>query len=317
MVKATMDIRIKAVILSLEGVKTGKEISFSYDISERTLRRWKKSYAASGIEGLKPRSTAPRAVNNRTEQSLQRRILCLKQKYPSWGARRIKHQFNLPVHWRTVHRIIKKNGLLIRIKAKPQPCKRFQRKYVDSMWQGDTFQFRIKRVGKVYLTGFTDDRSRYRMITGVYLHKGKKEAIDALRSALKKGRIPRQIYLDNGKQFIAKDFKEEAKRHGIKLIYGKPHHPQGRGKIEAYHKILYRELISQKRFRSLPHFKKELKKFDRKYNNWRKHEPLGWQTPASIYNNKKYFNKNRQKQATKSGQMSCQQKRTKVKSLYK
>ncbi len=305
-----MDLRLNAVIANLEGGKSTRDVCDLYSVSDRTLRRWKKAYRKKGFEGLRPKPTIPKRIRNKMKPALVKKILSLKRQYPCWGARRIKHQFDLPVTWRSVHNVFKRNGLLIRIKAKPQPCKRFQRKHVDSMWQGDTFQFRIKRVGKVYLTGFTDDRSRYRIITGVYLHKGKKEAIDALRSALKKGRIPKQIYLDNGKQFIAKDFKEEAKRHSIKLIYGKPHHPRGRGKIEAYHKILYRELISQKRFRSLPHFKKELKKFDRKYNNWRKHEPLGWQTPVSIYNNKKYFNKNRQKQATKSGQMFVQQKRT-------
>ena len=188
--------------------------------------------------------------------------------------------------------VIKRHGMLVRIKPKPQPCKRFQRKHVDSMWQGDTFQFRIKDVGKVYVTGFTDDCSRYRVKSKAYLHKGAKEAVNALEHALKRGRIPREIYLDNGKQFVAKDFKKEAAKYGIKLIYGKPYHPRGRGKIEGYHKVLYRELISVMTFSSLSHFRKELRKFDRKYNEWRKQEIHNWKTPSNIYNNKKYFNKN-------------------------
>src|SRR4029077_18228398 len=90
-------------------------------------------------------------------RKLEKRILRLKQRHPSWGARRIRYQYDLPCSWRTVHRIIKRSGMLIRIKAKPQPVKRFQRRHVDSMWQGDTFEFRIASVGKVYVTGFTDD----------------------------------------------------------------------------------------------------------------------------------------------------------------
>ena len=62
----------------------------------------------------------------------------------------------------------------------------------------------------------------------------------------------------------------------IKPIYGKPYHPRGRGKIESYHKVLYRELITQVRFTSLSHFKRELRKFDRKYNCWRKQLALAW-----------------------------------------
>jgi len=279
------------VLLCTERVRTAKEICSLYDISERTLRRWKKSYAINGLEGLKPRKPGPKKGSHSIPETLEQRILRLKQKHPSWGARRIKYQYDLSVHWLTIHNVIRRNGLLIRIKAKPQPSRRFQRKHVDSLWQGDTFQFRIKGVGKVYVTGFTDDRSRYRIVSKAYLRKSKSEAINALQWALRKGRIPRQIYLDNGKQFIAKDFKTEAHRHHIKLIYGKPHNPRGRGKIEGYHKALYRELIAVMEFNSLSHFRKELRRFDDRYNNWRKQEVHNWNTPASVYNNPKYFNK--------------------------
>jgi putative transposase len=292
MVKATMEIRTKAVVLYSEGAKTAKEISELYNVSDRTLRRWHAEFKKDGFEGLKPKKTGPKRSRNRTPKRIINRIISLKGKHPSWGARRIKHQFDIPLHWVTVHNVLKKHGLLFKIKAKPQPCKRFQRRHVDSMWQGDTFQFRIRGVGKVYVTGFTDDCSRFRIRSKAYLRKGKEEAINCLQWSLKEGRYPRQIYLDNGTQFIAKDFKAEAKKHGIKLIFGRPYHPRGRGKIEAYHRALYQELISQKEFKSLSHFRRELWKFDQKYNYWRKHEELGWQTPASIYNDKKYFNKN-------------------------
>lgn len=292
-VKATMEIRAKAVILYEEKVYSATEISRMYNISSRTLRRWTARHKTGGLEKLKPIQPGPKKAKHKVNGKIEQRIIALKQKYPHWGARRLKHQFNLPVHWKTAHNIIKKHGLLIRVKAKPQPCKRFQRKHVDSMWQGDTFQFRIHDVGKVYVTGFTDDCSRYRIKSKVYLHKGSAESVNCLRWALRNGRISKQIYLDNGKQFVAKDFKKEAKQYGIKLIFGKPYHPRGRGKIEAYHKALYRELISLKQFKSLSDFRKHLWRFDNQYNKWRKQEVLGWNTPASVYSNKKYFNKNR------------------------
>lgn len=291
MVKATMDIRIKAVVFYTQKTKPTKDICSMYSISERTLRRWARSYKEGGIKELKPKKTGPKKPTQSIPDKLEQRIIRLKQKHPTWGARRIKNQYNLSVHWKTVHNVIKRHGLLIRVKAKPQPCKRFQRKHVDSMWQGDTFQFRIAGVGKVYVTGFTDDCSRYRIRSKVYLRKGKEEAVNALLWALKKGRKPRQIYLDNGTQFISLVFKKKANDNGIKLIYGRPYSPRGRGKIERYHKALHQELIAVKTFTNLSHFKMELWKFDRKYNNWRKQEPLGWKTPVEIYNDEKYFNK--------------------------
>ncbi|MDG6995681.1 MAG: transposase [Nitrososphaerota archaeon] len=133
------------------------------------------------------------------------------------------------------------------------------------------------------------------MSSGVYLHKSAKEAIDALKRALRNKQIPREIYLDNAKQFIAKEFKEEVRNHGIKLIFGKPYHPRGRGKIERYHKVLWQGLITRVKFKSLDHFKMELKKFDRQHNYWRKNQSLGWKTPAQIYNDERYRNKKRPK----------------------
>jgi len=291
-VESPSDLRVKAVFLYTQRIKKAKEIRDAYGIPERTLRRWTRAYRDGGVDALRPKRRGPRhAPRNSIKRNLERRILELKQRHPSWGARRIKYQYGLSCSWRTVHRIIKRNGMLVRVKAKPQPSKRFQRYHVDSMWQGDSFKFRISGEGKVYLTGFTDDRSRFRVRSGAYRHKSAKESIDALRRALRKGRIPREVYLDNGKQFIAKEFKAELARHHIKPIYGKPYHPRGRGKIEGYHKALWNELIAQVRFSSLDHFKRELRKFDRRYNHWRKSQALGWKTPAEIYNDKRYFRK--------------------------
>jgi len=294
MAQAGADVKLVAVTSYLEGTKSAKEVCSLHGITDRTLRRWCADFEARGADGLQRKKRSGR-VHNQIPQALEERILRLKQRNISWGARRIKHQFDPPVHWRTVHRVIKKHGLLVRIKAKPQPCRRFQRKHVDSMWQGDAFQFRIRDVGKVYVTGFTDDCSRYRVRSKVYLRKGKEGATNALQWALRAGRKPRQIYLDNGKQFTSKMFKEEAARHKIQLIFGRPCSPRGRGKIESYHKALHRELTSLKTFTSLSHFRRELWAFDQKYNSWRKQEALGWQAPASVYHNKRYFNKHVQK----------------------
>jgi transposase len=152
MVRATIDNRTKAVLFYVERMKQASDICTTYDISRRTLTRWVKAYRTRGTKGLAPKKPGPAHSNQSIPVRLERRIIQLKQKHIPWGARRIKFQYDLPCHWRTVHRVIKHRGMLVRIKAKPQPSKRFQRKHVDSMWQGDSFQFRISSVGKVYVT---------------------------------------------------------------------------------------------------------------------------------------------------------------------
>ena len=115
--KATMEIRTKAVVFYEEGIRSAREIGETYNISERTVRRWAKSHRQDKENGLRPKKTGPKRSSQTTSPSLEQRIIRLKEKYPAWGARRIKHQFNLTCSWRTVHRILKKHGLLIRIKA--------------------------------------------------------------------------------------------------------------------------------------------------------------------------------------------------------
>jgi putative transposase len=251
MAKATDEIRIRAVLLYTQQNRQAREICSAYGISDRTLKRWARAYGNGGIAGIKRKRPGPKRGSILLSEKLHKKILYLKQRHPSWGARRTKYQYDLPCHWITTHRIIKSNGMLVRIKPKPQSSKRFQRRYVDFIWRGDTFQFRISGTGKVYVTGFTDDRSRYRVISKAYLNKSKKESIHTLHHALKKGRVPRQIYLDNGRQFTAREFKEELARHHVRPVYGRPYHPRGRGKIERYHTVLWQELVSQVRFSSL------------------------------------------------------------------
>ena len=94
-VKATMEIRAKAVILNEEGIYSADEISRMYNISGKTLRRWKSRHKSGGIEGLKPLKPGPKEAKHKVNTKTEQCLISLKQKYPHWGAKRIKHQFNL------------------------------------------------------------------------------------------------------------------------------------------------------------------------------------------------------------------------------
>jgi len=111
-VEATTEIRTKAVVFSEEGIRSAKGIGELYSIPERTVRRWAQHHRENPETGLKPKKTGPKRSRRAIPVSLEQRIIRSKGKYPAWGARRIKHHFNLPCSWRTVHRILKKHGLL-------------------------------------------------------------------------------------------------------------------------------------------------------------------------------------------------------------
>jgi transposase InsO family protein len=52
-----------------------------------------------------------------------------------------------------------------------------------------------------------------------------------------------RIILDNGPQFIAKDFKEFVRISGMTHVRTPPYYPQSNGKIERRHKSLKGEYI--------------------------------------------------------------------------
>ncbi len=294
MVREDVKFRLRAVKQHIEGNVRTEDICRVFGISERTLRGWCKRYRETGVEGLRYLSRKPDRSPNQTARRVEDRILRMKRKHPTWGAKRI-HAYlartGVRMHWRTVHRVLIRNGMMVRVKRKPKPSKRFQRHHVDSLWQYDVYEFRIANVGKVYVFNLLDDRSRYLVMSRAYRKKRAAEAVNCLWWALRNGRRPKAVYVDNGTCFISKDFKRFCEEQAIHIIYGRPYNPRGRGKLESFHGVLFRELISQKRFRSLPHFRRELWLFRRSYNKERLHGGIEWKTPAEVYNDRKLMRK--------------------------
>ncbi|MDI6916780.1 MAG: DDE-type integrase/transposase/recombinase [Thermoplasmatales archaeon] len=199
----------------------------------------------------------------------------------------VKHLLCINTSHVTINKILKQHNLLVKIKTTPKPCKRFERKHPDSLWQMDIYEFRIKDVGKVRIFNIEDDHSRYVCASKVFKRKTALNAVKTLETALSKyGRKPRDIYVDRGKQFISNAFKLICKEKGIRLIIGRPYNPKARGKIEGFHKILYKELISQVQFRDLEHTQQEVDKFRKYYNNKRPHGGIAYIPPPRRYNKK-------------------------------
>ncbi len=242
MVKEDVRLRLHAVRQHLEkGVRTA-EICQIFGISARTLRNWCRNYREEGVEGLRDESRRPHHSPNRIHGNLVNRILQLRREHPAWGALRIHAilgRRGVQVSWVTVHRVLKRHGFMVRRVKKPKPFKRFQRRYVDSLWQMDVYEFRIAGVrGKVYVHTILDDRSRFLVMARAYRRERTREATNNLWWALKGGRPPKALYVDNGSCFISNEFREYCAARGISVIYGRPYNPRGRGKLERFHGIL-------------------------------------------------------------------------------
>jgi putative transposase len=296
-VREDVRLRLQVVKQHLERGVRSAEICRVFGISERTLRRWCRNYREEGVEGLRYDSRRPHRSPRRIHGNLVNRILHLRRQHPAWGALRIHAilvRKGVRVSWSTVHRVLKRHGFMVRVVKKPKPFKRFQRYHVDSLWQMDTYSFRIAGVkGKVYVVTILDDRSRYLVMARAYQHERAREAVNALWWALKSGRKPNAVYVDNGSCFIAKEFRRYCEEHGIRVIYGRPYNPRGRGKLERFHGILTQELVGRVHFRSLTHFRRELYSWRRGYNVNRIHGGIGWKIPREVYFDRKLMRRSR------------------------
>ena len=108
-----------------------------------------------------------------------------------------------------------------------------------------------------------------------------------LQRALEKypGVHPRLI-TDNGKQFVAKDFKEYLRDCGLKQVRTSVYYPQSNGKIERFHGTIKKEAIRQQSYLSIDDSRRQIDEYIRIYNEMRLHSALFYLTPKEVFEGK-------------------------------
>jgi hypothetical protein len=72
-------------------------------------------------------------------------------------------------------------------------------------------------------------------------------------------------------------------RLGIRVLHGRPRHPQTQGKEERFHRTLKAEVVSGRSFRDLADCQRTFDDWRPRYNHERPHEALAMATPAERY----------------------------------
>jgi hypothetical protein len=72
-------------------------------------------------------------------------------------------------------------------------------------------------------------------------------------------------------------------RLGVRVLHGRPYHPQTQGKEERFHRTLNKELLSRHTWRDIAHCAQEFQRYRTRYNHERPHDALGGATPGSRY----------------------------------
>lgn len=97
-----MSQRITFLELYLRKEYSITDLANQFEISRKTAYKWIERHNNEGIEGLRELSRRPRQVSNITSMEKEIQILQCRERFPAWGARKLK-KCNIP-------RISQKNG---------------------------------------------------------------------------------------------------------------------------------------------------------------------------------------------------------------
>lgn len=261
--------------------KTQLKELYEFNVSIRTLKRWQKRFSNEDSWNLIDDSRKPKTIHHKITEQAKKEIINLRNK-TGWGAKRLKRILKHKLAHSTINQIIKEKGLTRKEGNRGTRAKyiRFQRKHANSLWHIDDSEFGEK--GKIIAV--IDDCSRY-CLGILHVNNVNTDIVTKfLDELIKKFGRPRQIISDNGSPYGLKSkhsrFDRWCRKNNIDHIRTRVKRPQTNGKIERLFQTIGKEI---------KYCNKDLEHFRYRYNHFRPHESLNWQTPSGLFNN---FNRN-------------------------
>ena len=212
--------------------------------SVSTMKSWLRTYRDKGFSGLKPNARSDKGRPRRFDEHLIHTIAVKCKAYPYWSIQKLyEHLLDQellgipPVHYNTLRRMIKDNGLLS-TKVRADVRKAYETAAVNDLWVCDFMHGPRVQVGKksvkAILCAIIDDHSR--MLMGHAFNAS--ETISSLTIVLKEAfmsyGIPKRLYVDNGPSFSSDLLVRACAMGGISLTHSKPYDSPSRGKIERF-----------------------------------------------------------------------------------
>ena len=133
--------------------------------------------------------------------------------------------------------------------AEPVERRAFVAAHAGDIWYGDVMHgpkvAHGGRVRKSYLVSFMDDASRLITHSAFCLAETAMEVEGVLKQALLKRGLPKRIVIDNGAAYRAASLQGICARLEIRLVYCRPYAPEGKGKLERYHRTLRNRFLAE------------------------------------------------------------------------
>jgi transposase len=275
-----------------------KDVIKIFPYSGRTLKRWLKKYREKGIDGLIPKSTAPKTYRIETSIHIKETIIDLRKK-KNLCALKLKWKLEkqgIRIHERTVGKILKKEGLVRKYRVK-----KIKYKYIKAERQpGELMEIDVKYVPghiknkRYFQYTAIDTASRWRHLA-VYDEQTNFHSILFLKEVIEIFKYKIQaIKTDNGSIFtnyyLGTNKRSDVSiktLHSLDIFCRKnnmihylidPGKPAQNGTVERSHREDQEKFYEQNKFRNFKDLQIKLKRWNIYYNDL-EHCGLNGKTP--------------------------------------
>jgi putative transposase len=226
-------------------------------IGEKTLQSWYYAWRQHGLEGLCGKPRVDRG-QSKLPSAVQAAILAAKRENPRRSIRQIRlllESAGIVAHDTlsrcAVHRLLQAHGLsrIVGSASLPEEKRSFVAEHAGSIWYGDVLHGPHLSLGrgrrKTYLVSLMDDASRLIAHSAFCFSESAIDIEGVLKQALLKRGVPKMLIVDNGAAYRAATLQGICARLSIRLVYCRPYAPEGKGKLERWHRSLRAQFLSE------------------------------------------------------------------------
>jgi putative transposase len=226
-------------------------------LSTETIKRWYHDWKRGGIDALQPKVRLDKG-KTQLPPRVQEKLLQLKQDNPSRSINILITMMESSgfiskgsVARASVHRFLKQLQLSKRILPSVNTIEHrsFVAERAGELWQGDVLHgpsIQTKDgMRKTYLVSLMDDASRLLAHSAFCFGETALDIEGVLKQAvLKRGR-PYKLLVDNGAAYKSGTLQAICARLEIRLIYCRPYMPEGKGKLERFHRTFREQFLNE------------------------------------------------------------------------
>jgi transposase InsO family protein len=222
-------------------------------------------------------------------------LLALRAAHPAWGPRKLHRRLQdlglegLPVP-STIARLLHQAGCIeTGASVQHQAYVRFERPRPNELWQMDfKGHVALSRGGRCHPLTVLDDHARYLLGLRACAQENDVTVRPHLEDIFARYGLPENLLCDNAPPWSGPGGEWTALaiwlvRLGIRVLHGRPYHPQTQGKEERFHRTLKAEVLSRTDLHDLPQSQEVFDQWRPIYNQQRPHEALGLATPTTRY----------------------------------